>query len=166
IKNFAEKVANQNAKKLSKDGKIILSQKIPVKTQKLSELLLPHFPLASQNRERELLEKLKQAEEVFYSENNENPEIKKLFDWNGENFTKAFFEKGFQVSYKEEVFTEERVLSEEEIERWFNKETSYGKFIFSALGESNFENCKVLVSEIARYQKFNWKHVIGFMILS
>jgi len=166
IKNFAEKVANQNAKKLSKDGKIILSQKIPVKTQKLSELLLPHFPLASQNRERELLTKLKQAEDVFYSENNENPEIKKLFDWTGEDFTKAFFEKGFQVSYKEEVFTEERVLSEEEIERWFNKETSYGKFIFSALGESDFENCKLLVSEIARYQKFNWKHVIGFMILS
>ena len=110
--------------------------------------------------------RLYQPEDVFYSENNENPEIKKLFDWNGEDFTKAFFEKGFQVSYKEEVFTEERVLSEEEIERWFNKETSYGKFIFSALGESDFENCKLLVSEIARYQKFNWKHVIGFMLLN
>ena len=128
--------------------------------------MLPHFGLASQSRERELLEKLKKAEEVFYSESNENPAIKKLFDWNGESFSKAFFEKGFQVSYKEEVFTEERVLTEEEINRWFNKETSYGKFIYSELSEEAFENCKTLILELAKYQKFNWKHVIGFMILS
>ena len=166
IENFTKKVAKIKEKGfLGKEGKIILSQKIPVKSQKLSELLLPHFGLASQSRERELLEKLKKAEEMFYSESNENPAIKKLFDWNGESFSKAFFEKGFQVSYKEEVFTEERVLTEEEINRWFNKETSYGKFIYSELSEEVFENCKTLILELAKYQKFNWKHVIGFMIL-
>ena len=151
---------------LGKEGKIILSQKIPVKTQKLSELLLPHFGLSSQNRERELLNKLKNAENQFYSGKNENPAVKSLFDWDGESFSKAFFDKGFQVSYKEEVFSEERVLSIEEIEKWFNKESSYGKCIFSVLQEEDFESCKKLVLEIAKYQKFNWKHVIGFMVLA
>ena len=58
------------------------------------------------------------------------------------------------------------ILTEEEINRWFNKETSYGKFIYSELSEEAFENCKTLILELAKYQKFNWKHVIGFMILS
>ena len=65
-----------------------------------------------------------------------------------------------------EVFSEERVLSIEEIEKWFNKESSYGKCIFSVLQEEDFESCKKLVLEIAKYQKFSWKHVIGFMVLA
>ncbi|MBO4509127.1 MAG: AAA family ATPase [Spirochaetaceae bacterium] len=161
IEPFAEKLAEllTDASVSAKNSVCIVLQKLPCKSQRLSQLFLPLNITAEQ---RTMLTKMNEAEESFYSGKTAPDSVKGFFAWNADDVKAALEKAGTTVTLEEADFDEKRVLTDDDIDRWFSTSSSYGKTISESMGESDFKKAVDAVRILSRNRTFQWKqtHII------
>lgn len=147
----------------SKEFKAVISQRIPGKGQRISELIKSQIlSNATSEAYDEILKEMKKAEDAFF-EDKEN----QLFNWDENTIKKSFEEHGFCVNSATEILEEKRNITALEIERWFNEDSSaYGNAIHNAIGKENLSKIKNLFLACAGKMLFKWKTEIVFMTVS
>ncbi|MCQ2590652.1 MAG: AAA family ATPase [Treponema sp.] len=148
---------------LAENFKIILSQKIPVHGQRISELVKTQI-LTGETAAGfgTILEKLEAAEQSFFGDRT-NP----LFTWDGVFIANSFREKGFEVKLTTEEFVEKRKISREEIKKWFDgSKSAYGAKMQEAVGTSDLQKIINLLETASDNTLFNWKNEICFFTIS
>lgn len=158
-----EDLTEERESPLAENWLITISQKIPCKGQKISELIkrqvlttesLPPF--------KDILDKMEAAEQEFFCDN-ENP----IFNWDGIFIANSFRKRGFTVKVASEVIVEKRKLSEVEIHKWFDKINSdYGKKITEVLGEIDAKKVENLLIAACDKCIFEWKNEFAFLSIS
>ena len=161
IEPFAEKLEEllTDVSVSAKNSVCIVLQKLPCKSQRLSQLFLPLNITAEQ---RTLFTKMNEAEESFYSGKTAPDSIKDFFAWNADDVKATLEKAGTTVTLEEADFDEKRVLTDDDIDRWFSTNSSYGKTISESMGESDFKKAVDAVRILSRNRTFQWKqtHVI------
>ncbi len=145
----------------TKGSVVIISQQIPQKAQRLSTLLLNSD---TSKEHSAILQKVLEAENAFYT-NNENP----LFNWNAKTIEGALGDSGLfqEIQCLEKTYTEFRTVYVDDIERWFNTETStYAKFLKSFLGQETFAQFRALFEKKAGQGRFTWNTCIDYFVAS
>ena len=137
------------AELLQEGGSILIHQIIPSSAQRLSDLDEIKTILTGKDH---LLSALQQAESAVYSDI-KNP----LVNWTPEKIAEAAEEAGFTVEHSVNDITELRIISENDINRWFAKEGSYGKNLGDLPDENDFSQLKKLVIQALSGGKITWK---------
>jgi putative ATPase len=165
IEPFAEKLAAllSDVSVTAKDGCCIILQKLPCKSQRLSQLFLPLNITAEQ---RTLFTKMNDAEDGFYSGKTSPDSVKDFFAWNTDDVKAALEKAGLSVTIEEADFAEKRVLTDNDIDRWFSTESSYGKTISENMGEADFKKASDVVRILSRNRTFQWKQTTLIISIS
>ena len=147
---------------LAEGWKLVISQKIPCKGQHIGKLVDNQIlTKESAKAFRDSLDKMEEAEQVFFSDR-DNP----LFSWDGMTIANIFRKKGFSVKIACQEVTEKRRISVEEIQKWFDTETSaYGSFICKAIGTPELQKIVNLFESACEKTIFEWKSEIAFIIV-
>ncbi len=156
IAPFAQKTATLlcDAAVSAKDCTCIMIQKLPCKSQRLSQLFLP---LNITSEQRILLTKMSEAEDAFYTGKTAPDSVKDIFEWNTEDVKNALEKAGTSCTVEEADFAEKRTLSDDDIDRWFSEDSSYGKTIKGAMEEAEFKKVVDTVRILSRGRTFSWK---------
>lgn len=151
------------ARLLSPDFSVIISQRIPCHGQRISELV--RNQVLSDNMEglpqkfEYILKKMELAENEFFSDR-ENP----LFNWNAKTITESFSKYGFSVKSAAQTVTEKRRITENEINKWFDvKNSAYGAALSAGVGNEDLEKIRNLLVTASQKRLFNWNTEIEFM---
>lgn len=148
------------AKILAKNGTILVINKIPNKGQRISTLLAGHY-----GSEKLLCEKLHKAEEVFFKGKEGTDETKELFSWDETSIAAAFQNLGYSVSYTAEEFTEQRYISKQEIDLWFDSDKSqYGSFLAAKLKQDELSRIKNLLLSLTQ-KTIQWTTQTAFFVI-
>ncbi|MGP1522325.1 MAG: AAA family ATPase [Treponema sp.] len=146
---------------IAQNGCILIAQKIPSASQRLSELLRP---LYADTEYKQLIEAAQKAENAFYTDS-ANP----LFSWD----EKTLEQNLAQGADNAELYTyvhllcEKRSISAEEIERWFNTEhSSYGAAVNAFMGKDAAEQFKSLVIGSTEKKPVDWNSRVAFFTLT
>ena len=153
---------------LAPGGDVSVLQSPPRFGERISRILLDECGAsAPQTSMATLAEKLKQAEEVFFSDlaqpDNLRSENLKSIRWDPEALEKSFLDAGFTVTKEIVERQEERLISLKDISLWFDAEkSSWGAFIAEALGEKDFSEIRLLLeSRIGEGPvKWKWKSIL------
>lgn len=157
----SEEIKNESA--LADGFLIVISQKIPSKTQHIADVIKNQI-LTSNNSSPylEILEKMEKAETEFYSDKNNS-----LFSWDENTISKSFKNAGFQVEAETSIIEEKRKISSEMINRWFSDELSpYGKKMHETLGDDNLKTLLALLETAANNMIFSWKIEVVNLVVS
>lgn len=155
---------------LGAGAEILAVQKIPSKSQRLAELLLRDENISS--REKELLNEMLDAENAFFSGKAAPESAKPLFTWNLETIRsaveKALSDTGHAVTeITERIFFEKRILTENDIAKWFAPESAYARSLTESLGEDTMKKLATLFSEAVSTQNggrmFPWKQTMALI---
>ncbi len=145
---------------LSDTGTILLINKIPQKSQKISTLLFQHYPV-----EESLCRKLEEIETIFFQGNAGKEETKDLFSWNEHTIREAFEKKGYHIFYETSSFSEKRLISKQEIDTWLNTDTSqYGSFLADNLDKEEFQKIKSLLLFLTQ-KTIQWTTHTAFFVI-
>ena len=132
---------------LSPDGNIIILQSLPRLGERLSRIIREECGASP-----EVAGELKAAEEAFFEGGNESWKIDSAAMEN------CFKELGLTVEAKTLDYEEERLLTNRDLETWFDSERSpWGSFIKASLGEKSFFLVKALLEERTRKGPLSWK---------
>ena len=148
---------------LAEGWRLIISQKIPCGGQHISQLIRSQI-LSSTSIEpyAQILDRMEAAEREFFG-NLENP----LFSWNELTVCDKFRSAGFKVKSVVHVISEKRRISQAEIRRWFDTETSaYGRAMISAAGQTDLQKLVMLLENASQNQIFTWQSLAGFFCIS
>lgn len=147
----------------AKDFKIIISQKIPVNGQRLSELVRKQILTSETSLSfNSILEKMEECEQEFFGDR-ENP----LFNWDGIFIANKFRAKGFSVKLDVQDIYEKRHISLQEIQKWFELEHSaYGKKMLEKIGKTDLQKIINLLEASSEKTVFSWKNQIAFFVIS
>ncbi len=147
---------------LAEGWKVIISQKIPCKGQRISELIRKQILSPESVKPfAEILEKMEAAENDFFDDK-ENP----LFTWDSYFIADAFKKKNFRVQIADQEIIEKRRITPSEIEKWFNSTSSaYGAKMSEVIGITELQ--KIINLLIASCEKsiFEWKNNISFLVI-
>lgn len=156
IEEFSKKAAAllKDPRVTTKDAACIILQKLPYKNQRLSQLFLP---LNITAEERLVLTKMNQAEDDFFTGKTCPDTVKNIFDWTAEDVKASLEKAGTSCSLEEGDFAEKRVLTEDDIDKWFREDSSYGKTIREAMGQECFQQALNIVRRLSRGRTFFWK---------
>jgi putative ATPase len=142
-------------------GDIILLQSPPRQGERLSRILAEEC-----GAEPALAAGLKEAEEAFFSGNLPSPEAGQdhtraaanRWTWDGETLERAFQEAGFRTSLDLLEQQEERLLTEGDMNPWFDTErSSWGGFISRYMGEGDFRAVRDLLFSRIKEGPILWK---------
>ena len=148
---------------LDKDAILIFSQRIPRLGQRLSRVLKSQVytsPFASIEEQRDifpLLDKMAEAEKEFFEDKTNN-----LVNWTEDTIKESFTKYGFAIDMQNTVCKENRRLTENEIDRWFNDKVPYGKKIGDALGEDRTKKIAADLKKVASKKIFSWQYENAF----
>lgn len=146
----------------SKDSKIIISQRIFSKGQRISNLIYEQLPNVEENQQiKNILKKMSEAENEFF-EDSENS----LFNWNENTIEEILVKNDFLVKTETKVEKEKRKLSETEIQRWFDKNSIYGKKMHDSLSEENIDKIIETLIFASKKMLFNWKNTISYFVIN
>ncbi|MBO4386258.1 MAG: AAA family ATPase [Treponema sp.] len=158
---------------LSKDARIIISQRIPSCGQHISSLILGVINDSEKRKVcageytdefiegiKPVLKEMESAEEKFFS-NSSNP----LFAWSAEDIKDSLQKEGMEVTLRVQTLEEMRTVSQKEIERWFDTENSeYGSFLLAELGEESVRQVAKLLESISKKTAFAWHITNAFIV--
>lgn len=145
---------------LAPDARIVFSQRIPRKGQRISKLISQQILTVEKTdpQMENLLSKMEKAENSFFSD-----KTNRLFAWDETDIEKIFSASGFVVQMAGTVLSEKRHLTDSEIEKWFDSEKSaYGEAMTKALEQDGIAKIKNLLIQAAEKQLFDWKTEIVF----
>lgn len=152
------KIVLDLVKLLNEDGKIILGEAIPRRSQRLYNLLDKIW------LSEKLFNKLVVAEEAVYS----NPNYS-MVNWDIDDLEKIFIEAGLQVEINQQKNSTQLYITKNLLNRWFttseNKtRLSYVNHLEKELTNKEIETVKSLFYGRLRNQVVNWES--AFVILS
>lgn len=132
----------------------VISQKIPSAGQHISALIKKQILTPSSVQPYlSALEKMEQAENAFFSDN-DNP----LFNWNASSVERIFKKAGFSVQTASQSVEEKRRITLSEIRRWFDTKTSaYGAAMLEALGVFELQKLITLLENASAHTIFSWR---------
>ncbi|MDR1802762.1 MAG: AAA family ATPase [Treponema sp.] len=154
---------------LAPGGDVSVLQSPPRFGERISRVLLDECgasasstSLASPTELASLAEKLKQAEEVFFSDlaqpDNLRFENLQSIRWDPEALDKSFLDAGFTVTKETIERQEERLILPKELSLWFDAEkSSWGAFIARAIGEKDFSEIRGLLESRIGEGPVVWK---------
>ena len=132
----------------------VISQKIPSAGQHISALIKKQILTPSSVQPYlSALEKMEQAENAFFSDN-DNP----LFNWEASSVERIFKKAGFSVQTASQSVEEKRRITLSEIRRWFDTKTSaYGAAMLEALGVFELQKLITLLENASAHTIFSWR---------
>lgn len=132
----------------------VISQKIPSAGQHISALIKKQILTPSSVQPYlSALEKMEQAENAFFSDN-DNP----LFNWNASSVERIFKKAGFSVQTASQSVEEKRRITLSEIRRWFDTKTSaYGAAMLESLGVFELQKLITLLENASAHTIFSWR---------
>ncbi|MBV6621465.1 MAG: AAA family ATPase [Rivularia sp. (in: Bacteria)] len=147
-------------KRLNQDGKIILGETIPRRSQRLYNLLDKTW------LSQKLFQKIVAAESAIYS----NPEDA-MVNWDIEDLEKIFIEAGLQVEVNQQKNTTQLYITENLLNRWFtasdNKtRLSYVNHLEKELTKKEIETVKSLFYGKLRNRVVSWETAIALLYAS
>lgn len=147
---------------LAPDWKLVISQKIPSGGQRVSVLIRNQIlSPSSMEPYYEILDRMENAEREFFGDK-KNP----LFNWNELTAAEKFRNAGFKVKSAVQMITEKRRISQYEIRRWFDTETSaYARAMIQAVGKNDLQKIVMLLESAAQKQIFSWQTEIAFFCI-
>ncbi len=157
VKAFSAAVtASENP--LAEGWKLVISQRIPAKGQKISDLITGQIVKETADTElSSILGKMKEADNEFFTDK-ENP----LFNWDGSFIENEFKKAGFSVTWAGKILEEKRRITPPEISRWFDAGTSaYGSYLAEKVGGEAVKKIANLLNVAAGRQIFNWQSEIA-----
>jgi putative ATPase len=138
---------------LAPKGDISLLQSPPLLGERLSRVILEECGAPP-----ELSEKLREAEERFFSPGSENAGPPKWLTWDEEILRRSFEEAGFTVTLTILEQQEERLISTRDISAWFDKDrSSWGASVSGILGDRDFNRVRETLAERAACGPLIWK---------
>ena len=146
---------------IAQNGCILIAQKIPSASQRLSELLTA---LYADTEYKQLIEAAQKAENAFYTDN-ANP----LFSWDEKTLEQNLAQGADNAELYTDVqlLCEKRSISAEEIERWFDAEHSaYGAALNASMGKDAAEQFKSLVIRSTEKKLVDWNSRVAFFTLT
>ncbi|MBE6354973.1 AAA family ATPase [Treponema sp.] len=148
------KVLKENASLFSEDARILLSQRIPCDSQKLSDLIIEQIVTKDTDTQTlELLKKMQAFDRKFYSS-----ETTQIYSWDCNFIKQSLSEAGFKFSLKEECLIEKRRISPAEANLWLDSENSlYGKELASEISSAGVDKIRQLLINNISDRIFNWK---------
>lgn len=150
---FAEKV--NKLKKLYPECKIICSQKIPAKAQCLASLLRGIYPQKSV-----LIDTVEKLETDFFTS-------KSPISWNLNDFIESLLKtENAKITSVEKSITEKRKITQQDLDNWFNPNSSYAKFISENLSKEEFDEFFILLQQASTDTIFDWESMVGFVSMS
>lgn len=161
VLGFSIKNITENCR--SKELKVIVSQRIPSKGQRISSLIADQI-LTESTRETfdTILKKMELAENQFFGDT-EN----RLFNWDENSIAESFKKQKLEVKTATKAICEKRRISPAEIEKWFDPDSSaYGTALSIALGKEDLEKIKNLLTTACQNRLFNWTITIMFIVIS
>lgn len=163
ISSLCESLAQiQQEEYFAPNWQVVISQKIPSKGQKISNLIKEQI-LANFNVDEETLkivEQMQNIEQEFFTDK-ENP----LFNWNQETIQKSFENKNLQVQTITQKFKEKRKITSQEIQTWFSSNSAYGANLQTKLGVENLQKIINLLEKAAPETIFDWQNEISFFVI-
>ena len=142
---------------LDTNGILSLCETIPSKATRLSSLL------PEKSIETGILKKIQQAEESLY-----HSPSNILVNWTEDDIKSYITSAGFQkVTAGIKTYSEERLIREIDLKRWFNTESKekecYGKSLITHLSGDEFGHVKsVFFKELANTKR-EWTHTVLFL---
>ena len=147
-------VLKENTSRFSEDARLLLSQRIPCDSQKLSDLILEQ--IVTKNTDSQTIELLKQMQvfdRKFYSS-----EKTQIYSWNCSFIKQTLSQAGFKFNLKEECLIEKRRITAAEANLWLDPEKSlYGRELASEISEEGVEKIRSLLLNNISDRIFNWK---------
>ena len=163
INSLCESLAQiQQEEYFAPNWQVVISQKIPSKGQKISNLIKEQI-LVNFNIDEETLkivEQMQNIEQEFFTDK-ENP----LFNWNQETIQKSFENKNLQVQTLTQKFKEKRKITSQEIQTWFSCNSAYGANLQTKLGVENLQKIINLLEKAAPETIFDWQNEISFFVI-
>ncbi|MEA1911392.1 MAG: methyltransferase domain-containing protein [Spirochaetota bacterium] len=149
-------------------GKIILAETIQSESSRLSALLLSVLSSVrqatpeSQKQDMEIVTLLQKAEKIIY-ESNEN----QMTNWNEKTLTTWVNTAGYRnVSSEKKVYKEQKIITEKDINNWFNSEISslnYGTILKQLTGNTKLNQIKSLLIRHLTNKDINWVSSVCFV---
>lgn len=148
---------------LAENYRIIISQKIPVNGQRISELITKQILTAeSQSALRPVIEKMQEAEMEFFGDKT-NP----LFSWDGVLIANCFRTTGFEVKMSTEEIIEKKRITRDEIQKWFDgSKSAYAAKMIEKVGSADLQKIINLLESAIDNTLFNWKNQITYFVIS
>jgi hypothetical protein len=147
---FAGKV--KNLKELYPESKIIITQKIPAKAQCLASLIRGIYPQKSI-----LIDKIEKLETEFFTS-------KSPISWNLEDFTESLPKtENEKINSVEKSISEKRKITQQDLDNWFNPNSSYAKFLSENLSKEEFDEFHALLQQSSTETIFDWQSIVGFV---
>jgi putative ATPase len=138
---------------LAPKGDISLLQSPPRLGERLSRVILEECGAPG-----ELSEKLRDAEERFFSPDEGNAGSPQWLTWDAEVLRRSFAEAGFTVTVTTVEQREERLISKRDIAAWFDKDrSSWGTSVFERLGDGDFNRIREALAGRAEQGPLIWK---------
>ena len=131
---------------LAKDGSLCFLQSPPVLGERLSRILAEDCAA-----EKDLAARLRMAEDAFFAQDG-------ILSWNSETLIGAWESAGYTTEASVLHQEEERLVTESDIDHWFDPEKSrWGKCIAAYFDESEFQKMKALLHSRAERGPLLWK---------
>ena len=141
----------------------VISQRIPASGQHIAKLVEKQILTpATIGPYAEILHKMDQAETEFFGDRT-NP----LFSWNTETIADAFRSRGFKVDAASQLLAEKRRITETELKKWFDAETSaYGAKIAESTGSAGLGKIVRLLESACTNTIFSWETELAFFTIT
>ena len=153
------KIVRDLVKLLNKDGKIILGETLPRRSQRLYNLLDKAW------LSEKLFQKLVAAESAIYK----NPDDV-MVNWDIEDLQKIFIQAGLQVEVTQQKNSTQLYITENLLNRWFTSNTktrpSYVNHLEKKLTKEEIEIVKSLFYGRLRNRVVNWESAITLLSAS
>jgi len=139
---------------LAPGGNVVLLQSIPKMGERISRILLDECGALSS-----LADELRSAEEIFFN----NPEAGRTgsmqaVSWDCRTVEESFTAQGFVTEIQILDRQEERMITNRDLENWFNTERSaWGSFIFKKLGPETVKSIRSFLNERTARGPLLWK---------
>jgi putative ATPase len=141
----------------------VIAQRIPSNGQHIAKLVEKQILTpATIGPYADTLQKLEQAETEFFGDR-----VNPLFSWNTMSITDAFRNRGFKVNAASQLLSEKRRITETELKKWFDVNTSaYGAKMAEAVGIKELEKFLRLLESACTNTIFSWDTEIAFFTVS
>ncbi len=128
--------------------------------QRIASLLSVHFP-----SETQVCKLLKDAEEDFFQGRAGKTETKELFSWDHVSIQEVLNNKGVQFRFEILPFTEQRIITKQEIDLWFDSTHSpYGSYINDVVGDKTLQHIKTLFYSLTK-KTISWTTHSAFFVI-
>ena len=134
--------------------KLCITQKIPVKSQRLSSLIRIY--------DSELADSFEKTEDLYFTQPDHS-----IFSWDEDIIAKTAESKGFAIEYESMEITGKRQITEKDISLWFSTKSEYGTFLLEHCSKQELDNIKkILLMLSGKKQIVDWNGYYSFAILA